>query len=684
MNSYELQKVCDQLMNMEKLVTTEWIAYYTIIYNICINKNNGLQLYNNIGDYLIQYLKNKSANIQCEIEGLNNYINIWNSYNNSLEYINKLFNYVNTVVCDYNKKYIEKKLYLYDYGIYIFKQYFFLPLNSMIIKSAMHADFNMITSVFNSIHHTSKQDYIEYIEIPYIQLKKIEYNNVYKEKKFDEYLYYCNQVIKEYEKYDCIYNTTAYTEMCIDSFINNHKDIFYTNFPILLSNNQPGALKLFYYLSSLGNIEYINNIGDIYKTFLLDIGKIRENESENCIDFLQQFYKQYYYCTRGGTITNLDYKFNKIFDDCFSVLINLNIGTRKTAELLAIYTNDCLKKVKPTIDLENDVNDILILLNYIHDKDVYQYFYSKYLCSRLLNSSISSEVEEFMINKLKYNCGYDYTRKFTKMITDINLSKELLKDYKKYIQTNNIEIPTQNILVLSNYIWPLKYERIPECITELPNVLKQYTTLFDSYYNTRFNGKKLLWLHQYSKIELKTNFLALPRIFQTTLYQSIILLLFNKYNSNIIPIDTHLSVDILNQTIQSLILAGICILNNNNLELNVNYTFRKNIVIPIHKYINKSIQKNETTPINHALAGDYKTFIQQDRNIAVQAVIVRLLKTRKTLHITTIIEQVINQMIVSNKFKPTILLIKQMIEILVEKEYIIRDSINKDWYNYQI
>ena len=161
MNSYELQKVCDQLMNMEKIETTEWIAYYTIIYNICIDKNNGLKLYNNIGDYLIQYLKNKSANIQCEIEGLNNYINIWNSYNNSLEYINKLFNYVNTVVCDYNKKYIEKKLYLYDYGIYIFKQYFFLPLNSMIIKSAMHADFNMITSVFNSIHHTSKQDYIE-------------------------------------------------------------------------------------------------------------------------------------------------------------------------------------------------------------------------------------------------------------------------------------------------------------------------------------------------------------------------------------------------------------------------------------------------------------------------------------------------------------------------------------------
>ena len=64
----------------------------------------------------------------------------------------------------------------------------------------------------------------------------------------------------------------------------------------------------------------------------------------------------------------------------------------------------------------------MVIFKYIEEKDVFQTFYSRKLCKRLIYGvSASDEAETSMISKLKEACGFQYTNKFQRMFTGIFL-----------------------------------------------------------------------------------------------------------------------------------------------------------------------------------------------------------------------------------------------------------------------
>lgn len=173
----------------------------------------------------------------------------------------------------------------------------------------------------------------------------------------------------------------------------------------------------------------------------------------------------------------------------------------------------------------------MVVFKYIEDKDVFQTFYSKGLAKRLVNAmSTSDDAESSMISKLKDTCGYDYTSKLQRMFTDIGISKDLNEQFKAH-QQNQVASSRHadfSVMVLATGSWPMTAPTMPFTV---PHEVQVCTQHFENFYNAKHNGRKLTWLYNLSKAELKAHYCRSSKAgytFQVSTYQMGILLGFNR------------------------------------------------------------------------------------------------------------------------------------------------------------
>ena len=107
-------------------------------------------------------------------------------------------------------------------------------------------------------------------------------------------------------------------------------------------------------------------------------------------------------------------------------------------------------------------------------------------------------------------------------------------------------------------------------------------------------------------------------------------------------------------------------------EYKLNYNFKnKKIKIDIHNFTPKVMAEKKKI--------DDVKFIDDDRKIVIQSVLVRIMKTRKTLEHTKLIQECLGDI---NRFTPDISMVKKCIEMLIDKDYFERNEDNRKIYNY--
>jgi cullin 1 len=221
----------------------------------------------------------------------------------------------------------------------------------------------------------------------------------------------------------------------------------------------------------------------------------------------------------------------------------------------------------------------MVIFKYLEEKDVFQSFYSTKLSKRLIHGvSASDEAEASMISKLKEACGFEYTNKLQRMFTggllspfshgarlltgvaDMSLSKDLTDSFKERMEQNHTDMDINfSVMVLGTNFWPLNP---PKDGFIVPTDIQVTYDRFQKYYQQKHSGRKLTWLWNYSKNELRTNHLNQKYILMTSAYQTAVLLQYN--NNDTLSLDelttaTNVGKDLLTQVIQPLVKSRILI-----------------------------------------------------------------------------------------------------------------------------
>lgn len=330
---------------------------------------------------------------------------------------------------------------------------------------------------------------------------------------------------------------------------------------------------------------------------------------------------------------------------CASVInTTIRIGEKQTcrsAELVARYCDSLLKKSKSTeSEIDTKLTKSITIFKYIEDKDVYQKFYSRMLAKRLIHEqSLSMDAEEAMINRLKQACGYEFTNKLHRMFTDISVSADLNNKFNIYLKDNKVEIGIScQIKILQAGAWPLGPTQvvIPFAV---PQEFEKSIRMFEAFYHTNFNGRKLTWLHYLCQGELKLGYLKKSYIVTMQTYQMAILLLFECVDMMVckeIQETLQLNTDTFQKHMQSLIESKLLLASTEELKddteirLNFDYSNKRT------KFkITAALQRETPQEVEHTMNA-----VDEDRKLYLQAAIVRIMKSRKILRHNALVQEV--------------------------------------------
>lgn len=244
-----------------------------------------------------------------------------------------------------------------------------------------------------------------------------------------------------------------------------------------------------------------------------------------------------------------------------------------------------------------------------------------------------------------------------------------------------------DVNVLTHLIWPLP---LTETNVRFPEILFNLKEQYAAFYAQKHQNRRFNWAPNFGTVDMRMTYGRRTYEVNMPTYSAIIILaLFStdykaQYTYEQIHQELQIPENDLKRQLLSISVAPktrLLVKRPMSKEINTEDIFQIN-----EKFQSPQIKiKVLTVSTASKLENDQQrsstlTEVNKDRKFETDAAIVRIMKARKTLTHNNLMNETIKQL--ANRFSPPPSLIKQRIESLLEKEYMERDSEERNLYHY--
>jgi len=454
----------------------------------------------------------------------------------------------------------------------------------------------------------------------------------------------------------------------------------------LLQNDKSEDLKrMFRLFSRLEN--GLNPMANILQNFItstgediinrrkarLDGGEKDKNDDPKFVKSIMALHEKYL------DVVKKDFSGNSLFQkglkDAFVEIVNKNVGQYTNAELMSTFCDRILKSGGEKLsELEVEVNleKIVQLFSYLTDKDMFAEIYRNQLAKRLLSQrSTSDDAEKLMIAKLKMQCGTQFTSKMEGMLADLAVGTDQRSEFETRMRSVETKLDF-SVQVLTTGFWPTY--KSPE-IALTPEMSK-CMEVFKEWHDQKHQKRKLGWVFSQGNASVRGVFKKSYDIQVTTLQAVALDAMNGGVTMTFKELSTKLNVEenILKPLMHSLSCGKYRVVRktpaSNKINVTDSFTANEKFASNMRKIRIPMASLDSTMNTKR---------VEEDRTIAIEAAIVRIMKARKTLQHQQLLSEVLAQL---NFFNPNPRVVKKRIEALIEREYLERSTDNAQVYNY--
>jgi hypothetical protein len=367
------------------------------------------------------------------------------------------------------------------------------------------------------------------------------------------------------------------------------------------------------------------------------------------------------------------------------------VETRETSfpEVLATYCDAVMKRelkdvVDPDLEMER-LDELLTVFTYVTEKDVFQEYYKAKLSKRLLQTTPFEDLEKAFLERLQREMGKSYTHKLEGMLLDLESTKKSAQTFKTDVTSAGLGTDF-DVKVLTEANWPA-YK--PDGMVP-PAELRKCVDAFQRFFKKQNATKKLTWINLLGQATMSVSFPKGSKEVSASLYQASVLVTIDTMASatpNAVAAALGLDVKAVKPHIASMFLHKVYNVlrrvdangetvtttaksfgDDDLFALNRDFTFKTRKF----KLVAASASSKEGMPTESEIDGR--------RKIQVDAAVVRIMKSRKTLSYTELQDLVITQL--SKQFMPQPKLIKLRVEDLITREYLRRHDGDQKMLDY--